>query len=419
MKKTGKQAKRVLMVAYHFPPLAGSSGIQRTLRFVQQLPGQGWEPVVLTISPKAYERVNTDLLADVPANVRVHRAWGLDTARQLSLAGRYPAALARPDRWMSWRFAAVRDGLRLIRELEIDAIWTTYPIATAHRIGAELQRRSGLPWIADFRDPMAQHDYPADPVTRAQYLDIERRAADAAAACVFTTPSALRTYQGRYPQSPTRWRLIENGYDEGSFADAEAGAQRQPLNPGRLTLLHSGLVYPSERDPTQLFEALGVLKSRSPQLADQLRVRFRAAVHEKLLHGLAEQFQVSDMVEIVPPTAYRAALAEMLDADGLLILQASNCNEQIPAKLYEALRSRRPILCLSDPRGDTIGLMRRSGIDRHAPLDDAAAIVDLLQNFMAAPQAFPLANPVAVSNASRQHKSAELAQLLDEVCMPT
>ena len=40
--------KRVLMVAYHFPPLAGSSGIQRTLRFVQQLPSFGWQPLVLT-----------------------------------------------------------------------------------------------------------------------------------------------------------------------------------------------------------------------------------------------------------------------------------------------------------------------------------------------------------------------------------
>ena len=39
--------KRVLMVAYHFPPLAGSSGIQRTLRFVQHLPALGWQPLVL------------------------------------------------------------------------------------------------------------------------------------------------------------------------------------------------------------------------------------------------------------------------------------------------------------------------------------------------------------------------------------
>jgi len=33
--------KRVLMVAFHFPPLVGNSGIQRTLRFAQHLPEFG------------------------------------------------------------------------------------------------------------------------------------------------------------------------------------------------------------------------------------------------------------------------------------------------------------------------------------------------------------------------------------------
>jgi hypothetical protein len=32
---------RILMIAFHFPPLAGSSVIQRTLRFAQHLPING------------------------------------------------------------------------------------------------------------------------------------------------------------------------------------------------------------------------------------------------------------------------------------------------------------------------------------------------------------------------------------------
>ncbi|WP_276678948.1 hypothetical protein [Nitrosomonas europaea] len=39
-------------------------------------------------------------------------------------------------------------------------IWSTYPIATAHLIGLTLQRLTGIPWMADFRDPMVQPDYP-------------------------------------------------------------------------------------------------------------------------------------------------------------------------------------------------------------------------------------------------------------------
>jgi hypothetical protein len=71
--------KRVLMVAYHFPPLAGSSGIQRTLRFVQHLPRYGWHPMVLTVTANAYEHVSTDLLREVPAGTVVRRGAALDT----------------------------------------------------------------------------------------------------------------------------------------------------------------------------------------------------------------------------------------------------------------------------------------------------------------------------------------------------
>ena len=45
-------------------------------------------------------------------------------------------------------------------------------------------------------------------------------------------------------------------------------------------MLHSGIVYPSERNPTQLFEALGRLqKARALSPAD-LHIRFRASVHD-------------------------------------------------------------------------------------------------------------------------------------------
>src|SRR5207344_2703688 len=99
--------KKVLLIAYHFPPLAGSSGIQRTLRFAQQLPDFGWQPIVLTAHPRAYERVSADLAAEVPPGLTVHRAFALDAARHLALRGRYFGSMARPDRWASWKYDAV------------------------------------------------------------------------------------------------------------------------------------------------------------------------------------------------------------------------------------------------------------------------------------------------------------------------
>src|SRR5215210_1036845 len=99
--------KRVLMVAYHFPPMSVSSGMQRTLRFAQYLPEYGWEPLILTAHQRVYPAVSEASLAEVPAHLSVRRAFALDTAQHLSFRGAYPGWLATPDRWWSWWLGAV------------------------------------------------------------------------------------------------------------------------------------------------------------------------------------------------------------------------------------------------------------------------------------------------------------------------
>lgn len=402
------------MVAFHFPPFAGSSGVQRTLRFVQHLPGLGWEPLVLSANPMAYEKTSDDLMAEVPADRIVNRAWALDSSRHLSFAGRYFAVTARPDRWISWKFDAVRQGMKLIRAYQPDVIWSTYPIATAHLIGAELSRLSGLPWVADFRDPMAQEGYPADPKTWQQFSEIEAQAIRQARFSTFTTPGAVRTYRARYPEAEQRIGLLENGYDEFSFVAAEALSKtRQPLNPGKITLLHSGVVYPAERDPMALFQALVRLKEGVPPFV----IRFRASSQDALLGELAKRHGIEEFVQVMPPLGYTEALQEMLSAEALLVLQAGNCNEQIPAKLYEYLRAGRPIVGLTDPVGDTAWLLAQAGIDWLAPLDDPLAIEHRLRQVLTdlATGIHPCIDPLPIRQASRQHRTCELAMIFDAV----
>lgn len=411
--------RRILMVAYHFPPLAGSSGIQRTLRFAQHLPTFGWQPLILSASPKAYEQTNTDLSRDIAPGTVVRRAFALDTARHLAIKGRYLSALARPDRWVSWKFDGIRQGMKMIKELKPDVIWSTYPIATAHLIGAELHRRSGLPWVADFRDPMAQDGYPADPLTWQQYKKIEAHTLKAADITSFTTPGAAAEYRLRYPGSAERIHVVENGYDEETFAAADPFDVKlaPPFTAGAITLLHSGVVYPSERDPTHLMAALQLLTENGNLQPGQLKIRFRAAVAEDLLRTLAAKFKVEAYIEICPPVPYRMALAEMMAADGLLILQASNCNEQIPAKLYEYLRAGRPIIALTDPIGDTATVLRTSGINSISPLDNAGEIARLLKSVVFKQQngLQSVASAAAIHDSSRLNRTKELATLLSQL----
>jgi Glycosyl transferase 4-like domain len=406
--------KRVLLIAYHFPPLAGSSGIQRTLRLVQQLPAHGWHPLVLSAHPMAYERRSDDLLNEVPKDTVVRRAFALDAQRHLSLFGRYLLATATPDRWASWRLDAVRQGMELIRQFRPQAIWSTYPLATAHRIAWILSSRSGLPWIADFRDPMLQADYPNEAALRTSFQSIESATLSSATLCTFTTRSAVSEYQNRYPRRADRIRLLENGYDESSFS--RCMPQQLPVHGDRPAWLHSGLVYPSERDPTQLFVALRRLHDACQVTPSQLVLRFRAPVHNDLILSLAQQHGVEPYIEICPPVPYVQALNEMLTANTLLVLQATSCNRQVPAKLYEYLRAGRPIVGLTDAAGDTADVLHRAGVSQTADLSSAEQIANLILQRLHSDEGF-LPTPSAVASASREHRTAQLALWLDELPM--
>jgi glycosyltransferase involved in cell wall biosynthesis len=226
-------------------------------------------------------------------------------------------------------------------------------------------------------------------------------------------------YHERYPDIPNaRLAVIENGYDEENFAPLDGSASRKhPLLPGTFTLLHSGIVYPSERDPTQLFRALRLMLDEGSLKPGELRVRLRAPAHEARLAALVDIFRVAEVVELAPPIPYRQALEEMMRADGLLVLQASNCNDQIPAKVYEYLRCKRPIIALTDPAGDTSWLLRKAGIHDIARLDSAEDIALALRRFLDQVKRgeATLPSEALVAGASRLHRARELASMLDHL----
>jgi hypothetical protein len=410
--------KRVLMVAFHFPPMNVSSGIQRTLRFAQYLPEFNWEPLILTAHPRAYSGVSPASLSEVPPHLKVRRAFALDAARHLSLRGTYPQWLALPDRWWSWWLGAVPAGLSLIRKLNPDVLWSTYPIATAHLIAYTLHRLTGIRWVADFRDPMVEPGYPPNPLEHRAFEWIECRTFKRCERAVFASPGALRLCMERYPDMVrSRLTIIENGYDESSFTEAEQAAVAARTGRRPLVLVHSGTIYPSERDPRPFFAALSELCGNGSIKRGELRVVLRATGADDYLRGLIAHYGIEGIVALEPTLPYRAALAEMIAADGLLVLQAANCNNQVPAKLYEYLRARRPILALTDPTGDTAAVLSRAGIDTVARLDSQEEISRLLVRFLELLrlQRAPVAGEATVLAASRRSRTIELARVLDAV----
>lgn len=411
--------RRVLLIAFHYPPVKGSSGIQRTLKFSAYLREHGWEPLVLTISPRAYEQTSNDQMGEIPEGLVVERAFGLDTARHLAIRKRYPGWLAQPDRWISWLPAAVWRGYSMIRRYRPAAIMSTFPIATAHLVGLTLQRLSGLPWVADFRDSMTEPGYPRDPWTWRIHRRLEAGIVRRCAVAVFTTDGARALYAERYPDRPaSSWAVIENGFDEENFRDAESRLNATPLGqPGQLIFLHSGILYPEERDPRPFFTALRTLKDAGEITPERIQVILRATGNDSLYRPLLSEAGLSDIVKLAPTVDYQAALEEMLRADGLLLFQASVCNHQIPAKLYEYLRAGRPIFALTDPIGDTARALRAAEATDIVDITNAAEIAAGLRRFLQTIQNRTTQGTrrEIADLHSRRARTRELAALLDKL----
>ena len=356
------------------------------------MPKQGWTPVVLAPNSRAYEHVDRKQLDLIPEGLVVERSFCLDSARHLSIAGRYPDWLAVPDRWMSWVPGGVVKGMQAVRKHGLSMIWSTYPIATSHVIGSILAKRTGIPWVADFRDPMVEWDsdnetfVPSQPAILKSRLRIEARCVESASALVFCTEGARDICLERHESlHPEKCHVISNGYEEWSFIQAErlAAERSAPTRSGILQLVHSGTIYPTpDRDPGPFLDAIRSLKDSGLISASNLNIKFRASGHDAYLKNLFEERGINDIVEVAEALPYISALAEMISVDGLLVFQGHTSNPAIPAKLYEYLRARTPILALLDSKGSTAELMEELGVGTIAPIRNSDAIEKSLHVYL-------------------------------------
>lgn len=410
-------ASTVLMIAFHFPPATMGSGHLRTLGFAKYLPSLGWSPIVLSACEQAYHRADPSSVNLIPDGCPVYRAFALDAKRHFGIRGKYLTALAQPDRWASWWPAAVYRGLRLISRHRACVIWSTYPIMTAHCIAYTLSRLTGLPWIADFRDPVPSSVATQSRLTLSTQMRCERRVLSQARYSVFTTPGAMRSYAERFPLAANGRRLtvIPNGFDEHDFAKLPVGSPR--LESRSLHFVHGGVMYPSGRNPVPFFKALANLITAGALTEDDIHVTLRASGSETQYHAELERLGLTGIVTLAPPLPYHEALAEQATADALLLFQGSQYDCQIPAKLYEYLRLGRPIFALVGEHGDTAALLRGTAGSVIAPLDVVPVIEKKFMEFVRALRTGNM-HATTISDAqrySRQHAAKQLAELLNRI----
>lgn len=406
--------KSVLIIAFHFPPIASSSGMQRALKTVRYLRESGWNPIVLTVNPRAYESTTTGQLAEIPEDVPVHRAFCLDSKRHFGIRGRYLSFTSWPDPWVSWWPAAVYSGLRLIRQHKPSIIWSTFPITTTNLVALRLAKSSNLPWVADFRDPMSMEGYPSDPMRFRCARWIEQQTVAHARRVVFTAEHTRKMYAERYPQAAGNFELIPNGYDEANFPDPHTVADSKTGD--QLTIVHSGAMQPNGRDPTNFFEALKILKHNGDLDALRIRVVFRACGFAERYRELAEKTGVSDLLKFPDYLPYEDAIREMMSADGLMLFQGTVYNHAVPAKLYEYLYARKPIFAMVDQNGETSTVLRNLGVSSTSGFDDVEETAANFKDFVVSirNRSHELPKQSAIEPFSRHRQVARLSRILEE-----
>ncbi len=415
--------KRLLAIAYFFPPLAGG-GVHRVLSFARHLPAHGWDVTVVCAGAGDYWVRDESLLALVPPETEVIRVAG-GSALSALLRGRGGAgrrrggAFARlrslsdwwliPDSYVGWAGPARRAAAERLAHGGISALLTTSPPDSVHLAGAPLARRFGLPWVADFRDPWIGLGFRRPPTAwhRARHRSLERGVLAGADLVL----AASRTHAGDLIAGGAARRVehLPNG-----FEPAEAGASAAP-EPGRFRLAFTGTLSMMD-DTVTLLEAIARLVSRVPDAGATLRVDL-AGPYDLDYETRARDLGLAGIVRFPGPLSHADSRALQRSAEALLLWKphGAGYRTMVPGKLYEYLDAGRPLVALLPGGDEAAELVRRAGGVVLPPGDAAALARELETRYIAWREhgRTPGARPEWLDGHARPRLAARLAGLLD------
>ena len=370
--------KRVLIISYYWPP-TGGSGVQRWVKFAKYLPSEGWQPVIYTPENPEQLAVDESLAAEIPVEAEVIKTRIVEPyeiyKKLLRKSGHSKEAVEvnpvnaqnksflqkaamwvrgnffRPDPRCLWIGPSVRYLKKYLQEHPVDLIVSTGPPQSMHLIGRRLAKETGLPWIADFRDPWTKIFYfkhlSMTRATERWHKRMEKKVLDDASVVVAVSPLVQQEFQ-KMTQTPVE--LITNGFDECDFAEeryheAEGGQDRE------FTITHTGL-FAADGNPTVLWDVLADKCASDEVFRKALKIKLIGKTDDSILAALRE----SGLERVVEDMGYQphAVAVEEQRKASLLILPLRKEPEYkavLPGKLFEYLASWRPVLGIGQPDG--------------------------------------------------------------------
>lgn len=343
--------KRVLLVAYYTPPL-GLSGVMRVTKFAKFLPEFGWEVLLLTVKDVAYYAYDPALVEDL-REAKVFRTASLDPNRVLRLLGvktikgggetgqtfkgtpQGAATFFRqfffPDSKVGWLPFAVRTGKKVIAQFQPKVIFASAPPWTALLVGEKLSRWSGLPFVADFRDPWPGGFEESPSGQKRRLMRLRERILQQARL-------VMAVNQGTARLVGERVEVLENGFDPDDFKAA-------PEQLKGFSILYAGNLWHQEQTLSEVVQGLVDIPDA--------RLYIAGGVSAEVRH----RFENNPQVRFLGVVSHQRAVSLMKGAQVLLYL--GKPGQPVGLKLYEYLGSGKPIVVWADEASEPAQMVRQ------------------------------------------------------------
>jgi glycosyltransferase involved in cell wall biosynthesis len=425
--------KKVLIITYYWPP-AGGAGVQRWLKFCKYLPQFGWQPVIYTpLNPEIPVEDNS-LLHDIPPEAEIiktpitepYSLYKKFTGRSgeqintgfLNEKGKTGIAekiavwlrgnLFIPDARRFWITPSVTYLKKYVEKNPVDVIISSGPPHSMHMIALGLKKKTGIKWIADFRDPWTNIDYYHD-LMLSSFADkkhhrLEKEVLQTADKVIAVGKTMAEEFQLAYGTPVT---IITNGFDSEDLATNE-------LNPDlKFTIAHIGTMVKT-RNPEMLWKALSELIT-DKQFAADLLIRLTGKV-DFTVRNLIDKYQLNNYVEIIEYLPHDKVIRVQQQSQLLLLVlnNTQNAKGILTGKLFEYIASGRPVLCIGVD-GDAAEIIRETNSGITCSYEDKDAIKNAILNYYILYKQGKLQSTSDRGNKySRKALTAELSRLLNE-----
>jgi Glycosyl transferase 4-like domain len=420
--------KKVLFIAYLYPPIF-NSGTRRSLDFVNKLPDNGWAPIVLTVNEPDAEWCDAELMREVRLGTRIERVplWSDWFSKKIAhlfahlfnekriadgIAWRIRSLWTVPDECAFWKSMAVRRAEKIYIEEGFDAIYATGWPWTSFLIAAELSRRTGCPYVLDYRDfwksAGAQWDRPTF-LQRWINPWLEKKTIRNASALISVTPGFVDVLS-QTPGSATQWVCISNGFNPEDFMNVSLPSK----NPGpSVTIVYTG-VWRAGYGPEDLYLAVQYLKEKNSGCLDRLKV-----IVAGYPAGKAGNYGVTSHFEELGTVSHAQSIRLMMHSSALYLPVSSGLYEKtsLPGKLFDYLGSGRPILASAPFDSEVAFTLGRVGGAHCVQPGDHVELASAIERLCieGEPQVFSVRIQSEVDVYHRANLTRKLSAVLDSV----